>query len=255
MFRTGDMARWQPDGCLECLGRVDHQVKLRGYRIELGEIESALLRHPAVREAVVVARQDLPGDTRLVGYVGADPEAKAPSAMELRAHLAATLPDYMVPSALVVLAALPLTPNGKVDRKALPTPDLVRPESDEPFAVPRTQVEWELARIWGQALGIDRVGIHDNFFDLGGHSLMANQVILQMNDTFPVKLSLRPDVRDSHRGRAGTGHRQRGVERDPGIESRLLKPAAPPGSSSSCTTASGIRSCTRALAEPLAPPR
>ncbi len=191
MYRTGDLARWRADGQLEYLGRIDHQVKIRGFRVELGEIESTLMRHPAIREAVVVAHQKGPGDIRLVGYVTAHPGATPPTAVQLRTHLMASLPDYMVPSAFTVLETLAVTPNGKVDRAALPTPDLTRPHPDESFAAPRTQTEWEVARIWSRILQVDKVSIHDNFFNLGGHSLLANQVISRMNDAFPVKLQLR----------------------------------------------------------------
>ena len=191
MYRTGDLAKWRADGNLEYLGRLDHQVKIRGFRVELGEIESAILQHPAIREAVVVAHQKGPGDVRLVGYVTAHPGATPPTAAQLRTLLMASLPDYMVPSVFAVLETLPLTPSGKVDRKALPAPQSIWPQPDETFVAPRTQTEWEVARIWSQILKVDKVSIHDNFFDLGGHSLLANQVISRMNDRFPVKLSLR----------------------------------------------------------------
>jgi amino acid adenylation domain-containing protein len=226
MYRTGDLARWRADGNIEYLGRLDHQIKVRGFRVELGEIESMLLQHPAIREAVVVAHQKGPGDTRLVTYVTTHPGATPPTALQLRTHLMSSLPDYMVPSAFAVLETLPLTPSGKVDRKALPAPDSIRPELDEAFAAPRSQTEWELARIWGQILQVDRVGIHDNFFDLGGHSLLASQVISRMNDTFPVKLPLRrifetPTV-------AGLAHAIESDASDKVRESiRLLKPGSP----------------------------
>jgi amino acid adenylation domain-containing protein len=190
MYRTGDLARWRADGTLEFLGRADHQVKIRGFRIEPVEVEAVLHAHPAVREAVIMAREDQPGQKRLVAYVVGGP-GRPPTISDLKGYLKAKLPEYMVPSALVVLEALPLTPNGKVDRKALPAPNAVRSESSEPFAAPRTQTEWELVQIWSQVLGIDKMGVHSNFFDLGGHSLLANQVISRMNDTFRVKLPLR----------------------------------------------------------------
>jgi len=173
LYRTGDRARWRPDGVLEFLGRVDHQVKVRGYRIELGEVEAALAQHPAVREAVVVAREDAPGDARLVAYVvgaGGPP----PGAGELRRHLAAGLPDYMVPAAFVALDALPLSPHGKVDRNALPAP--VRGVPDGRFVAPRGPVEVELARIAAGVLGLDRVGAHDDFFALGVDSIRSIQI-------------------------------------------------------------------------------
>ncbi len=190
MYRTGDLARWRSDGALEFLGRADHQVKIRGFRIEPGEIEAVLVAHPAVHEAVITAPDDQHGQKRLIAHVVGDP-GQPPTTSELRDYLKTKLPEYMVPAAFVLLEALPLTANGKVDRKALPVPDTVGSQSSENFVAPRTQTEWELARIWSQLLGVDRIGIHDNFFDLGGHSLLANQLISRMNDTFPVKLPLR----------------------------------------------------------------
>ncbi|MFV2117671.1 amino acid adenylation domain-containing protein, partial [Streptomyces sp. Act-28] len=171
LYRSGDLARRRPDGSLEFLGRIDHQVKIRGYRIELGEVEAALTAHPEVRGAVVVVREDTPGDRRLVGYVlpvGDTP----PDPAALRDHLARDLPDYMVPAALVPLDALPLTANGKLDQRALPAP------GEDAFAraayvAPRTPVEARVAAIWATALDVDRVGVHDGFFDLGGDSISA----------------------------------------------------------------------------------
>jgi surfactin family lipopeptide synthetase A len=190
LYKTGDLARHRPDGNLEFLGRLDHQVKLRGFRIELGEIEAVLGGHPAVREAVVVVREDVPGDVRLVAFVVSDREP-APPSRELRAFLQAKLPDYMIPSVFIRLDALPLTPNGKVDRRALPAPDQARPAPEDAFVAPRTPVEEELARIWAQVLGLERVGIHDNFFALGGHSLLATRVVSRLRDTFHTELPLR----------------------------------------------------------------
>jgi amino acid adenylation domain-containing protein len=178
LYRTGDRARWRPDGTLEFLGRTDHQVKLRGFRIELGEIEARLLRHPRVREAVAVVREDSPGARRLVAYAVASPTAESgenPLTGEtLRAFLRDSLPDYMVPTACVILETLPLTPNGKPDRKALPAPDRSGP-SAERHAPPRDAAEALLAGIWAEVLRVERVGIHDNFFDLGGESILAIQ--------------------------------------------------------------------------------
>jgi hypothetical protein len=179
LYRTGDLGRFRPDGNIEYLGRVDHQVKLRGLRVELGEIEAQLRAHPALREACVVAREDTPGDRRLVAYVmRAEPllaaGASEPGASlrhELRAHLQARLPDYMVPSAFVELAALPLTPNGKVDQRALPAPSSGSRPGPE-LVSPRNDLERGLAAIWREVLGIEQVGINDNFFELGGHSLL-----------------------------------------------------------------------------------
>jgi amino acid adenylation domain-containing protein len=190
LYKTGDLARHRSDGNLEFLGRLDHQVKLRGFRIELGEIEAVLGGHPAVREAVVVVREDVPGDMRLVAYVVPDQEP-APTSREWRAFLQAKLPDYMIPSAFIRLDILPLTPNGKVDRRALPAPDQARPALEDAFVAPRTPVEEGLARIWSQVLGLEQVGVHDNFFELGGHSLLATRVISRLRDTFHVELPLR----------------------------------------------------------------
>jgi acyl carrier protein len=168
---------------------MDHQVKIRGFRIELGEIEAALEQHPAVRRAVTVARQDTPGDTRLVAYV-VPWEGVPPAAGELLGFLKAQLPDYMLPAALVLLDALPLTAHGKVDRRALPAPDVSRPAAESAFVAPATPVERALAAIWMRTLGINQVGVGDNFFDLGGHSLLATQVISQIRAEFAAELSL-----------------------------------------------------------------
>jgi len=171
----------------DILGAIGCQIKSAPDSIA---VEAALHAHPAVREAVIVALEDQLGQQRLVAYVVGNPK-RPPTISDLKGYLKAKLPEYLVPSALVVLEALPLTPNGKVDRKALPAPNPVRSESSESFAAPRTQTEWELVQIWSKVLGIDKMGIYDNFFDLGGHSLLANQIISRMNDTFPVKLPLR----------------------------------------------------------------
>ncbi|RWO72098.1 MAG: amino acid adenylation domain-containing protein, partial [Mesorhizobium sp.] len=187
LYRTGDLARYLPDGNLEFLGRNDEQVKIRGFRIEPGEIAARLCEHAWLREAVVVARQDRAGDKHLVAYVVCAPEAGSDDddggglAGALRAHLGARLPDYMVPSAFVRLAALPLTPNGKLDRKALPAP------ADDAYArrsyeAPRGAVETALAQIWAELLGVERVGRHDHFFELGGHSLLAVQLLSRASD-------------------------------------------------------------------------
>src|SRR6185312_1231445 len=181
MYRTGDLGRWRADGAIEYLGRNDEQVKIRGYRIELGEIEAALLRQEAVKEAVVLAREDEPGEKRLVGYVvardrAATASAAALSAEVLREHLKGVLPQYMVPSAFVVLETLPLTTNGKLDRRALPAPDQSSYSSRE-YEAPRGEVEEVLAGIWQELLKVERVGRNDNFFELGGHSLLIVQVM------------------------------------------------------------------------------
>src|SRR5208337_2668020 len=174
LYKTGDLARYLPDGNIEYLGRSDHQVKIRGFRIELGEVEGALGQHPAVREAIVLAPEDGSGEKRLVAYVSAEGETR-PSASELRGFLKDKLPEHMVPAVFVLLEAFPLTANGKVDRHALPTPDGQRPELDEAFVAGRTPTEELLAEIWAQVLGVERVGIYDDFFQLGGHSLLATQ--------------------------------------------------------------------------------
>jgi amino acid adenylation domain-containing protein/non-ribosomal peptide synthase protein (TIGR01720 family) len=180
LYRTGDRARWLPCGELEFLGRVDHQVKVRGYRIELGEVEAALGQHPGVKENVVVALEDAPGIKRLVAYLAAA-AAPAPTTSELRDFLKDRLPEYMVPSAFVTLAALPRTANGKVDRALLPSPDLSRPELDKEYVAPRNAAEETLAGVWASVLKVGRVGVHDNFFELGGDSILSIQVIARAN--------------------------------------------------------------------------
>ncbi len=190
VYRTGDLARWRADGMLECLGRADHQVKIRGFRVELGEIEAALTRHPAILEAVVIAREDSTGEKALVAYYA--PRTGMPAAVnELRAWLLAALPEYMIPSFFVTLDALPLTPNGKVDRNALPDPDQNRPDSAAPYVPPRGPIEDALVETWKELLAIDRIGVHDNFFELGGHSLFATQLLARVRDTFAVEPTLR----------------------------------------------------------------
>lgn len=192
LYKTGDLARYLLDGQLEFLGRTDHQVKLRGLRIELGEIEVMLSQHPAVRETAVLAREDLPGDKRLVAYVVPEEMAQAPASRDLRDFLRQKLPAYMIPVAFVNLEMLPLTLNGKIDRQALPAPEPERPDLEVAFVTSRTDVERTLSRIWVELLGIDQVGIYDNFFDLGGHSLLATQLISRLQAAFPeVNLSLR----------------------------------------------------------------
>ncbi|HSS51591.1 MAG TPA: amino acid adenylation domain-containing protein, partial [Thermoanaerobaculia bacterium] len=188
LYRSGDLARWRRDGDLEYLGRIDRQVKVRGFRIELGEIEAALAEHPGVREAAVVAREDRPGDVRLVGYVGSA-AGPGPSQQALAAFLAERLPGYMVPAAWVLLDRLPLTANGKVDRAALPAP-AQRGEGGA-YVAPRSPVEEVLAGIWEEVLALERVGVEDDFFALGGHSLGAAQVISRVLKAFSVELPLR----------------------------------------------------------------
>nr|WP_275899242.1 non-ribosomal peptide synthetase [Pyxidicoccus caerfyrddinensis] len=188
LYRTGDVVRWREDGTLDFVGRADAQVKVRGFRIELGEVESALAKLPPVREAVVVAREDGPGGKRLVGYAVAH-EGLQTDGTTLRAALKDVLPEYMVPSAIVVLPAMPLTPNGKVDRKALPAPAFA--SDAKGYVAPRTPTEERLAEQWCQLLGLERVGASDNFFDLGGHSLLATQAISRIRAAFGVELPLR----------------------------------------------------------------
>lgn len=194
LYRTGDRVRHLATGEIEFLGRLDHQVKLRGFRIELGEVEAALVSHSSVGEAVVVVREDVPGDKRLVAYVVAK-EGASVLAEELRAGLRKSLPEYMVPSAFVLLEKLPQTPNGKVDRKALPPPEGLT-EREVEYVAPRTPVEETLCAVFARVLGTDRVGIHDNFFALGGHSLLAIQVASRIASALDVELS----VEDVFRG-------------------------------------------------------
>ena len=183
MYRTGDLVCWGADGQLRYLGRADEQVKIRGYRIELGEVQAALAGLDGVAQAVVIAREDRPGDKRLVGYVTgtADPG-------EIRAALADRLPAYMVPAAVVVVEALPLTPNGKLDTRALPAPEY---RDGDGYRAPATAVEEILAGIYAQVLGVDRVGVDDSFFDLGGDSLSAMRVIAAINTGLDAGLSVR----------------------------------------------------------------
>jgi len=259
LYKTGDLARYRPDGNIEFLGRIDQQVKLRGFRVELDEIAIILRQHPAVQETVVLMREDIPGDKRLVAYVvegsgdrdqgpgsedretsrQADKETEGrgtiyralptpdprPLIPELRAFLAARLPDYMLPSAFVLLDALPLTPNGKVDRRALPRPDQERPLDGPAYLAPRTHDEARLAEIWATALGVAQVGIQDNFFELGGHSLLALQVISKIRATFEVEVPLRrlfelPTVAELAAEIAGQQAAQHSANRKPIIPRR-----------------------------------
>lgn len=189
LYRTGDLARYLPDGNIEFLGRMDHQAKVRGFRVELGEIETVLGGHLAVREAVVLAREDQPGEKHLVAYVVPGP-GQAPAVSELRGFLKKKLPDYMVPSAFVFLDALPLTPSGKVDRRALPAPDRTRPDLKRAFVAPRDALGRQVTKVWEQVLRIQPIGVRDNFFDLGGHSMLAVRLLAQIEKTFGQKLPL-----------------------------------------------------------------
>ncbi|AXC12632.1 Peptide synthetase [Acidisarcina polymorpha] len=201
MYRTGDLGRYRDDGNIEFLGRNDFQVKIRGFRIELGEIEACLAQHPSVGDAVVLAREDIPGDKRLVAYyTSADPKEPSIGARLLRAHLSGKLPDYMVPAAYVELNALPLTVNGKLDRTALSAPE-TKAYSVGCYEAPIGQVEETLARLWGETLEIEQVGRNDDFFELGGHSLLATRLVGQVANVFGVQINveallLAPTIRE-----------------------------------------------------------
>ncbi len=186
LYKTGDLVRYLANGNIDYLGRLDHQVKIRGFRIEIGEIEAVLRAHSQVKNVVVVAREDRPGEKRLVAYL----VAGETSVTALRTFVSKKLPEYMIPSAFVMLDALPLTPNGKVNRQALPAPEIFRLEL-EAYVAPRSSTEEILARIWVAVLGLERVGIYDNFFFLGGHSLLATQLVTRIRESFQVDLPLR----------------------------------------------------------------
>ncbi|MEG5139576.1 MULTISPECIES: non-ribosomal peptide synthetase [unclassified Microcoleus] len=198
LYKTGDLARYLPDGNIEYIGRIDGQVKIRGFRIELGEIETALAKHRAVKQAVVLAREDTPGDKRLVAYLAVNSEEQLAIA-DLRAYLQGQLPDYMVPAIFMTVEAMPKTPSGKIDRRALPAPDSQRQELSQGYAAPQSELEKVLAGIWSKLLKFDRVGIHDNFFEIGGNSLMTLQIALQVRallqkDLPVVKLFQHPTI-------------------------------------------------------------
>jgi amino acid adenylation domain-containing protein len=189
LYKTGDIARWRDDGNLVFLGRSDHQVKIRGFRIELGEIESAIRSHPGVADAVVIAREDRPGEKRLAAYIVTRQEEKvAPE--ELRRATREKLPDYMTPASFVFLAKLPQTPNGKVDRRALPAPQEEPRDLNSGFVAPRTDLETRVAAVWSEVLGLSKIGAADNFFELGGHSLLDIQVISRLRASLNVELPL-----------------------------------------------------------------
>jgi non-ribosomal peptide synthetase component F len=190
MYKTGDLARYRPDGTVELLGRRDHQVKVRGFRIELGEIEVVLAQHPDLREVVVTARGSSSSNRHLVAYVV--PEAgREPKPAELRRFLIEKLPEYMVPSSFVVMERLPVGATGKVDRYRLPDVEPARSAAEQDYVAPRNVVEETLAGIWAQLLMQARVGIHDNFFSLGGHSLMVVQVATRIRESFGVEVPLK----------------------------------------------------------------
>ena len=190
LYKTGDLARYLPDGTLEYLGRMDQQIKLHGFRIELGEIESILQQHAAVRESVVVMREDCPGEKRLVAYV-VPHQTLAPSVSAWRDFLKEKLPAYMLPTAFIMLDALPLLPNGKVNRQGLPAPDRSRPELEHSAVLPRNAIEEVIAGLSASVLGLDQVGIYDDFFELGGHSLLATQLTSRIQDAFHIDIPLR----------------------------------------------------------------
>jgi amino acid adenylation domain-containing protein len=189
LYRTGDMARYFPDGSIEFLGRIDNQVKLRGFRIELGEVEAALSAHEGVQAAVVLVREDEFGEKKLVAYLV--PAELSMGIGELRAYLRQRLPEYMVPTIFVLLEEFPLTPNGKVDRRALPSLDGTQPEPEADYVAPRNAIEEALVDIWRSVLGVERVGVNDNFFELGGHSLIATRVLSKVRAIFRMELPLR----------------------------------------------------------------
>lgn len=187
LYKTGDLARYRHDGMIEILGRADYQVKLRGYRVELGEIEAVISRHPDVNECIVALREDVPGDKRLVAYLTA--KVTEIDSGELRRFVKSFLPEYMAPSAFVLMSEWKLTPNGKIDRKQLPAPDETFAETE--YVAPRNAVEEKLVNIWATLLNQESVGINDNFFDLGGHSLLATQVVSRIRDAFATNIPVR----------------------------------------------------------------
>jgi acyl-coenzyme A synthetase/AMP-(fatty) acid ligase/acyl carrier protein len=189
LYKTGDLARYRKDGILEYLGRVDNQVKVRGYRIELGEIEATLASDPRVKSCAVLVREDEPGNKQLVGYVVAR-EGQAPTAEDLQQFVKQKLPEYMAPSQFVFLASIPLTTNGKVDRKALPAPTYGNVSEGKDFAAPQTETQKAIADIWSKLMKLERIGIHDDFFDFGGHSLMAMKMVSQIEERFGISLPL-----------------------------------------------------------------
>jgi acyl carrier protein len=191
LYRSGDLARFLPNGDIEYLGRIDQQVKVRGFRIELGEIEAALAQHEVVRECTVVASADGNGETKLLAYLVAQQQQPAPSVTALREFLKEKLPEYMVPASFTMLDAMPLTANGKIDRKALPAPGQDRSTLFGDYVAPRSAVEQVLARIWAELLQVERVGLNDNFFDLGGHSLLATRLVARLRSVLSIELPLR----------------------------------------------------------------
>jgi amino acid adenylation domain-containing protein len=187
LYKTGDLVRFRDDGILEFKGRIDEQVKIRGFRIELGEIESVLLQHPTIKDCIVTVQEKAKNDQRLIGYIVLTQESSF-SVGNLRKFLQQQLPEYMIPSAFMTLKELPLTQNGKVNRQELPTPDKARQEIDKFYVAPRNSTEEKIANIWAEILNLEQIGIHENFFDLGGHSLIVTQVISRLRDIFDVEI-------------------------------------------------------------------
>jgi amino acid adenylation domain-containing protein len=190
LYRTGDLACYLPDGNIEFLGRIDNQVKIRGFRIELGEIESVLNQHPNILNVVTIAREDTPGDNRIIAYV-VSPTPATLTQTELRQFLKQQLPDYMIPSVFIILDKFPLTPNGKIDRRSLPAPNRTRSEIENNFVAPCNELEQQLVKIWSELLQIEQIGIEDNFFILGGHSLLAMKVMSRIQTVYAVSFPLR----------------------------------------------------------------
>jgi acyl carrier protein len=189
LYKSGDLARFRPDGNIEFLGRIDDQVKLRGFRIELGEVEAALLSHPAVRGAAATVIGSNTADRRLVGYIVPAGD-HAPESSQLREFLADQLPDYFIPSTFVTLGELPVTPNGKIDRKSLPAPNPTGSRKTGGQTLPRSDTERAITDIWRRVLATDSIGVHDNFFDIGGHSLLLAEVQVQLEQKFQRKISM-----------------------------------------------------------------
>jgi acyl carrier protein len=189
MYKTGDVGRFRTDGAIEFVGRIDNQVKVRGYRIELGEIEAILKSHPNVADCAVVLRDDADGERKIVAYV-ASGTGEEPTPAELKTYVRELIPEYMVPATIVLMKSMPLTVNGKLDRSALPAPDDKRPEIGEARVAPRNDGERKLARIWSQLLGLNDVGVRDNFFNIGGHSLLGIELLSEVRNQFGIKLPL-----------------------------------------------------------------
>jgi acyl carrier protein len=189
VYKTGDQGRFMPDGGVRFEGRLDGQIKLYGNRVEIGEIEVVLRQYPQVREAAVAAKQDSYGNLRLVGYVVPEPGEK-PTVESLRRFLGDRLPEYMIPAVFMMLMALPLTHNGKIDRGALPEPDRARPEMEQTYVSPSTALERTLTEIWCRVLGLDRIGINDNFFDLGGTSVLAVHLVTQVQQVLGIEVRI-----------------------------------------------------------------